>query len=134
MTKIITIFIIVVVCYCGYHLFRYWESMNDEEANKKRESAELALQGDRLEGMPYQLQNSLQVAQRQGGTAMLDWLKNYGPLVQDPRKAWIEMDVCVAIVRENPAEARRIFKTVKNRIDQNSPVWPRVKQLEKTFE
>jgi len=134
MTKIITIFIIVVVCYCGYHLFRYWESVKDEKANKAKESAELAIQGDSLEGLPYQLQNSLRVAQQEGGIAMLDWLKNYGHLVQDPRKAWIEMDVCVAIVRENPAEARRIFKSVKNRIDQNSPVWPRVKQLEKTFE
>ncbi len=45
---------------------------------------------------------------------------------QDPRKAWIELDSCVAIAREDPSEARRVFAEVKKRT-------PRVKALEKTY-
>ena len=134
MTKLITVFIIVVVCYCGYHLFRYWESIRDEEANQKREAADLHIQAESLPGLPYQLSDGLRVAQQQGHAALREWLKIYGPLVQDPRKAWIEMDYCVAIAREDPAEARRIFKSVKDRTPPESPVWPRVKQLEKSYE
>lgn len=134
MTKLITAFIIIVVCYCGYHLFRYWESVKNEEANQKQEAANFAIQGETLPGLPYQLVDSLRVAQQRGFAAMREWLKTYGSLVQDPRKAWIEMDYCVAISREDPAEARRIFKLVKDRTPPDSPVWPRVKQLEKTYE
>jgi hypothetical protein len=55
-------------------------------------------------------------------------------MVQDPRKAWIELDYCIAVAREDPAEAKRAFASVKNRTPQSSPVWPRIKQLEKTYE
>jgi hypothetical protein len=134
MTKLITVFIIVAVCYCGYHLFRYWESVKAGEENQQKQADNLALQADSLAGLPSQLQESLRVAQQHGNTAMGEWLKTYGHLVQDPRKAWIEMDYCVAISREDPAEARRIFKSVKDRTAPDSPVWPRVKQLEKAFE
>ena len=65
---------------------------------------------------------------------MRAWLKTHGAQLQDPRKAWIELDFCVAITREDPAEARRIFKSVKERLQPTSPVWPRVKQLEKSYE
>jgi len=54
--------------------------------------------------------------------------------VEDPRKAWIELDFCVAVAREDPAEARRVFAAVKERIGPASPVWPRMKELEKTYE
>ncbi len=134
MTKLITVFIIVVVCYCGYHLFKYWESVKDEEANQKREAAGMAIQAESLPGLPYQLSDSLRVAQQHGHATLREWLKTYGHLVQDPRKAWIEMDYCVAIARENPAEARSLFKSVKDRTPPDSPVYPRVKQLEKSYE
>jgi len=134
MTKLITAFIIIVVCYCGYHLFRYWESVRNEEDLRRKEAAGLAVQAESLPGLPYQLNESLRTAQQQGNAAMREWLKIYGPSVQDPRKAWIELDFCVAIAREDPAEARAIFKSVKDRIPPSSPVWPRVQQLEKSFE
>ena len=47
---------------------------------------------------------------------MRNWLKTYGQSVEDPRKAWIELDYCVAVAREDPAEARRVFAAVKERI------------------
>lgn len=134
MTKLITAFIIIVVCYCGYHLFLYWESVKSEEQTQRKEAANLAQQAENLPGLPPQLQESLRLAQQQGTSGMRNWLKAFGSQVQDPRKAWIEMDFCVAIAREDPAEARHIFKSVKDRIPPSSPVWPRVKQLEKSYE
>ena len=133
MTKVITAFIIIVVCWCGYHFVRYWAEVQKEQETEHQQAAGLAIQGESLPGLPYQLNESLQLAQQHGTAAMREWLKTYGPQVADPRKAWIEMDFCVAIAREDPAEARRIFKSVKDRISPSSPVWPRVKQLEKSF-
>jgi len=134
MTKLITAFIIIVVCWCGYHLFRYWEDVQKEQENQKKQAIGLTIQGESLSGMPYQLNESLRRAQEQGPAAMRAWLKTYGPSLQDPRKAWIELDFCVAIAREDPAEARSIFKSVKERTPPSSPIWPRVNQLEKSFE
>lgn len=133
MTKLITAFIIIAVCWCGYHLFRYWEAVQKEQETQQQQAAGLAIQGESLAGLPYQLNESLRLAQQHGTAATREWLKAYGHLVEDPRKAWIEMDFCVAIAREDPAEARRIFKSVKDRIPPSSPVWPRVQQLEKSF-
>jgi hypothetical protein len=61
------------------------------------------------------------------------WMKTYEKSLQDPRKSWIELDFCVAIAREDPAEARRLFAEVKARTSQSSPIYPRVKELEKSF-
>jgi hypothetical protein len=134
MTKLIAAFVIIAVCYCGYHLFLYWEEVKEAKETEEKQAATLALQGEKLPGLPYQLEQSLHVAQQQGATALRKWLKTYDGVVQDPRKAWIELDLCVALARENPAEARRIFKSVKDRTPPSSPVWPRLKQLEKSYE
>jgi hypothetical protein len=134
MTKLITAFILIVIGYCGYQLFMYWEGVKEQKENEQKQAAVLAIQGESLPGMPYQLNESLQVAKQQGNAAMRTWLKTYGPAVQDPRKAWLELDFCVAIARDEPAEARRIFASVKQRTPPSSPVWPRVKLLEKSYE
>jgi hypothetical protein len=63
-----------------------------------------------------------------------NWLKAYDRQIKDPRKAWIELDYCVLVAREDPAEARRVFASVKDRMPASSPVWPRIKQLEKTYQ
>jgi hypothetical protein len=135
MTRLITIFIIVVALYGGYHLFSYWEQIKNEEETTKHEAAAVAeVQPENLPGLPPQLAQSFQAAQRQGPDVLRNWLKTYGKMVQDPRKAWIELDYCAAIVREDPAEARRVFAQVKERTPPSSPVWPRVQQLQKTYE
>ena len=90
--------------------------------------------GDQLPGVPYQLQESLQAARTRGAAGLRTWLKTHAQSIEDPRKAWIELDYCVAVAREDPAEARRVFASVKERIGPASPVWARMKQLEKTYE
>jgi hypothetical protein len=134
MTKLITALIIVVVVYCGYRLFFYWEAVKEDRENQQKQTASWAAQGESLPGLPYQLNDSLHAAKQQGNAAMRNWLKTYGAAVQDPRKAWIELDFCVAIARDNPAEARRIFASVKQRTPKDSPVLTRVRQLAKSYE
>ena len=135
MTKLITILIIVAALWGGWQLFLYWDKVKqeDEVAAKKKAQTEV-VSGEQLAGMPNGLESSYQAAKNQGAIAMKNWLKTNGRMVQDPRKAWIELDYCVAIAREDPAEAKRTFAAVKNRMSPSSPVWPRIKQLEKTYE
>jgi len=133
-TKIIAAFVIIVVLYCGYQGFRYWESVKNEEETQKKQAAAAAVQGENLPGLPQVLEPSLKAAQQQSPAAFRKWLKTYGKTLQDPRKAWIELDYCVAIAREDPSEARRRFAEVKARTPPSSPVWPRVKALEKTYQ
>jgi hypothetical protein len=133
MTKLIWAFIIIVVIFCGWQLFQYWEKVDNEEQIRKKEAAAV-FNPAALPGLPSQLDQSYQHALQQGNAAMRDWLKTYGPSLQDPRKAWIELDFCVAITREDPAEARRLFKAVKERTPPSSPIQPRLKQLEKSYE
>jgi hypothetical protein len=134
MTKLIAALIIVAVLYGGWELFSYWEKVKNEEETKQKQDAATAVMGDQLPGLPYQLEASLQTARKQGAAGLRNWLKTHSQSVEDPRKAWIELDFCVAVAREDPAEARRVFASVKERIGPSSPVWPRMKRLEKTYE
>jgi len=90
--------------------------------------------GEQLPGVPNQLEASLKAAQNSGATELKNWLKTYDRLIQDPRKAWIELDYCLLVSRANPSEARRVFAEVRSRTPESSPVWQRITKLEKTFE
>ena len=134
MTKLIAAFIIIVTLWGGWELFLYWDKVkNEEEAKQKQEAAAMVI-GDQLPGLSYKLEPSLQAARKQGAVGLRNWLKTYNQSVEDPRKAWIELDYCVAVARQDPAEAKRVFAQVKERMGPSSPVWPRVKQLEKAYE
>jgi len=134
MTKLIAAFIIIVVLYGGWHLFKYWEKVENEQETKQKQEAATVVVEEQLPGLPEKLAPSLQSAKKHGANGLKNWLKNYGHLVQDPRKAWIELDYCVLVSHEDLPEARRVFAEVKARTPPSSPVWPRVKQLEKTYE
>ena len=134
MTKLIAIFIIIVVLFGGWQLFLYWDKVKNDEATAQKQAAAAIVSGDQLPGLPQQLEPTIQAAQKQGATGLRTWLKTYGRNVQDPRKAWIQLDYCVSVAREDPAEAKRVFAEVKDRLPPSSPVWPRVKQLEKTYQ
>ena len=133
MTKLIAVLIIIVVLFGGYHLFLYWERVQNEEETQKKEAVGAAVQGESLPGLPPGLEPSLKAAQQNGPAAFRKWLKIYDKAIQDPRKAWIELDFCVAVAREDPSEARRMFAEVKKRTPPSSPAWPRVKALAKTY-
>jgi len=134
MTKLIAVLIIVAALYGGWKLFLYWEKVEGEEETKQKQDAAAIVDGDRLPGMSQKLEPSFQAARKQGAAGLRNWLKTHGQSVEDPRKAWIELDYCIAVAREDPAEAKRVFAAVKDRIPPSSPVWPRMKQLERTYE
>ncbi len=134
MTKLIAAFIILVVLYGGWHLFLYWEKVKNEQENAQKQAAAATVDPRQLQGVPQYLEASLDAAQKSGPAGLRNWLKTNARLIQDPRKAWIEIDYCVMVAREDPAEAKRVFASVKERTAPSSPVWPRVKQLEKTYE
>ena len=134
MTKLIAAVLIVAALYGGWEFFLYWEKVKNDEETKQKQDAAAMKNGDQLPGLPYQLEASLQNARKQGAAGLRSWLKTNSRSVEDPRKAWLELDFCVAVAREDPAEARRVFAVVKERIGPSSPVWQRMKQLEKTYE
>ena|SRR2546423_2971579 len=134
MTKLIGALIIAAVLYGAWHLFLYWEEVKNEQETVKKQQAASAVDPNSLPGLPRNLEPTFQAAQKQGAPALREWLKTYGKMLQDPRKAWIELDYCVLIAREDPAEARRVFASVKDRTPASSPVYGRVKKLEKTYE
>jgi hypothetical protein len=133
MTKLISILIILVVSFCGYHFYQYCVTVRDQEETKLREEA-ATFRPENLAGLPTELEPTLRAAMERGPATFSAWLKNYGARVQDPRKAWIELEYAKAIARENPAEARKVYAEVKGRISESSPVWPHVKALEKALQ
>ena len=134
MTKLIAALLIVGAIWGSWELFLYWEKVKNEEETRQKQDAAAMVMGDQLPGLPFELQESLQTAQKRGAAGLEAWLKVNATNVEDPRRAWIELDYCVAVARENPAEARRVFATVKERLTSSSPVWARMKQLEQTYQ
>ena len=133
MTKLIAVVILLAVLYGGWELFFYWEKVKNEENTQKKQAAAI-VSGEQLEGMPPQMEPMLKAAESQGAEGLRNWLKVYGHSIHDPRKAWIELDYCLLISREDPAEAKRLFAGIKSRTPETSPVWPRIQKLEKAYE
>jgi len=90
--------------------------------------------GEDLPGLPPALATSLDTAKTEGAKALGEWLKQYRPYVKDPRLAWIELDYVVLVSLQDAKEARRVFQGVKERTPPTSPVYERVKKLEKTYQ
>ena len=134
MTRLISILIVLIVIYGGYQFFRYWEKISAEKETQQKEAAAARVVPEQLPGMPAQMEVSLRQAQNAGAAGLREWLKRYRPYVRDPRLAWIELDYVVLVAKDDSAEARKVFAAVKSRTPGNSPVYPRIKQLEKTYE
>jgi hypothetical protein len=134
MTKLIAILILVAALFVGWRLFVYWDHVKNEKAEAEKQAAAAEVTSRALQGVPFQLENSLEAAERRGGAGLRDWLKAYGDKIQDPRKAWIELDYVVFLGRDNVVEAKRVFANVKARTPHNSPIWPRIEKLAKTYE
>ncbi len=134
MTKLIAALMVLAVLYGGWRLFFYWEKVKNEQETQQKQAVSSAIDPEGLSGLPQYLQPALKAAEAQGAPGLRTFLKNYGRSLQDPRKAWIELDLCLLIAREDPAEAKRMFAQVKARTPETSPIWPRIKKLEKAFE
>ena len=132
--KILIVALIVGVIGLGaWQIFETWHGLKEKPA--KAEQAPVTVpQLESLEGLPGGLEPSLQAAQRRGAAGLRDWLRLYGKTVRDPRLAAIELDYVVLVSRDDIGEARRVFSRVKTRTSPASPVYARIKQLEKTYQ
>ena len=133
MKIVISILIIVGVVFGGYKRWEYWDATNENEG---KPTTVQPISAEQLKGLPQKLEPSLQQAQKGGPKAMKAWLEKTKPsgMVQDPRLAAIELDYVLMITKDDPVEAKRIFHEVKERTPTDSPLYPRIKALEKTYE
>jgi hypothetical protein len=134
MTKLIWVFVIAVALWFAYNLFNYWQSFQNQKETERKEAAAKVVVGGQLPGLPSELEQSLNAAQQAGPKVFGSWLTANARAIQDPRLAWIELDYCAMIYRDNPAEAKKIFAAVKSRTPSSSPVWPRIAELQKSYE
>ena len=133
MKVIIAIAVVNGVLLGAWQLWEYWDKVNHEKQKAQQESGQL--QDSRtFEGMPPQLEQPLEQARQKGPETFKQWLDHNRPLIKDPRLAAIELDYVVAITRSSPVEAKRIFADVKNRIPETSPLYRRIRAMEKTYQ
>jgi len=134
---LISIVLIIAALLGLKELHRYWQDM---KARRKAEStapgevAPVAADPSALRGMLPALEPSLQAAKKQGAASLEAWMRQYRAYVSDPKLAAIELDYVVLAGAKNFTEAKEVFAAVKQRTPTNSPVYPRIKQLEKTFQ
>ena len=136
MKVLISILIVLGVIFGVWKGYDYWDRVNTEKDKSERKASGADMNPNDLPGMPYQLMEKYRNASQNGPAAMKAFLDAYGkaPSFQDPRKAWIELDYIVAITSSEPIEAKKRFATVKERVSPNSPIYFRIRALEKTYE
>jgi len=136
MKQIITILLIIAALWAAKEIKVYWDTVKAKQLAEEGGAPAPKAQtpASTLPGMPPSLETSLQNAQRQGAAGMKTWLKSYRPYLSDPRLASIELDYVVLIGARDLKEARAVFAAVKQRTPPGSPVYPRIKQLEKTYQ
>jgi len=137
--KLIGLLLIIAALLGLKELHEYWERVKIQQAAKDREfsasptTAPAPTPPGVLPGLPPSLEASLQEARSQSPAALKLWIEKYRPYVQDPRLASIELDYVVLIGGRNYLEAKKLFNQVKQRTPTNSPVYPRIQQLEKNY-
>ncbi len=134
MKWLVAILIVVGLGYGGYQLWEYWTTFRDKNYTPPPSVSVDVNAGDELPGVPRELEEPLRRARSAGGKALGQWLAKNERKLHDPRLGWIQLDYVVLIAPSDLAGARKVFKQVKERTDPSSPVYQRVKQLEKTFE
>jgi hypothetical protein len=133
MKVFIAIAVVIGVLFGAYQLWEYWDKVNHEKQKSQQETGQL--QDSRtFEGMPLQLEQSLEQARQKGPETFKQWLDKNRPLIKDPRLAAVELDYVVAITRSSPVEAKKIFADVKARIPETSPLYKRIRAMEKTYQ
>ena len=135
MKQLIAILLVIGALWCAKQIQTHWEEVKAKKLIEEgRAPPPAAATPAVLPGLPVGLETSLQTAHKQGAAGLKNWLKTYRPYVTDPRLAAIELDYVVMVGAGNIKEARQVFASVKQRTPANSPVYPRIKQLEKNYQ
>lgn len=144
MSKLLGLLIILGLLYMGRLLFKEYEAVKAKDSRQEQTSYEqppapapdpVANGGaSGLPGLPSSLEAQLATARSQGAPGLKNFLQTYRHAIRDPRLAEIELDYVVQAGRQDPADARRVFKTVQQRTPPGSPLYSRVKSMERSYE
>jgi len=132
MKFVIAVIIIIGLALGAYQLNQYWGTFKPKE--EAPPAAPVVSSGDQLPGLPPKLQPLLDIAQQRGAEGMQEFLDKYSAQIADPRLAWIQLDYVELLAQSSPGAARAQFAKVKSRLQPDSPVYSRIKELEKTYE
>lgn len=135
MKALLALLILMAVYWVANRLYSTYRTIDRNQPSSEQGSPapQSAAASSNLPGLPPALEPSLSAAQAQGAAGLRNWLQTYRSQVRDPRLAAIELDYVVLISLQDPAEAKRIYESVKARTPTFSPVYSRVKRLEDTF-
>ncbi len=134
MKALIAIVIIIAAAMGGWKVYTFWLDAQEKEKEKKQAQVAQQLAGSQLPGMVPELEPYLATAQQQGASGLRKFLDQYGKTIADPRLASIELDYIVLVANDNPGEAKKVFAKVSKRVTRDSPLYSRVKQLEKAYQ
>ena len=134
MKFLVGLVIVVGLALGAYQLYEYWGQFKEKEPVAAAPTQPVMASGDQLPGLPPKLQPMLEAAQKRGAVGLHDFLATYGRMIDDPRRAWIELDYVVLLAQSSPGEARHKFQEVKSRVQPGSPVYDRVQELAKTYD
>ena len=136
MKALLTLMIALVAFWVAKTIYLTYRAAEKETARSEQTTAPTAptAPASNLPGLPPNLEASLATAEKQGAAGLRSWLNTYRSFVRDPRLASIELDYVVLISLQDPAEAKRIFNDVKGRTPTFSPIYDRVKRLERSFQ
>jgi hypothetical protein len=127
------ILILLGFLYVCSKLYSRYETIR-KESKLDQQSQSVDASPQTLPGMPATLEPLLQAAKQRGSTGLAEFLRQYRYAISDPRLADIELDYVVLVSLHDAGEARRVFKTVQQRTDKSSPLYQRVKRLEKNYQ
>ncbi|MBI1842065.1 MAG: hypothetical protein HYR88_14600 [Verrucomicrobia bacterium] len=120
-----------------FGVYKLWELYDQQTTTRQMEVKDTRHQefGSHLQGLDQRLEQVLREAYGKGVLGLKAFLRDYSntPYLKDPRLAWIEIDYAVMLVNKDPKQALEAFAEVKNRVPPNSPVMPRIKELERAF-
>lgn len=141
MRYLIGVVIIIAILLGVQQLQKTWNEMKSKQPgpeagayDAQAESAEPSPAVEALTGVPPHLEPSLENARRQGPDSLKRWLDTNRRSVQDPRLAAIELDYVVAVAGKDFGAAREVFAAVKARTPTNSPIYSRLKRLERSYQ
>ena len=128
--------LIALLVWAGYYIVSSLNSRYKAVEQKETTASQPVVvpPSSSLEGMPGQLQASLDNAEAQGPAALKRWLDANRRYCRDPKLGDIELDLAMALMRQNIGEARAIFKDVKARTPPTSPLQGRIQRLSKSLE
>ncbi len=136
MKALISILIVLAVGFGAFRIYDHWEKVKERRVLEDRAAKGADINPDQLPGLPWQLVQKYEEVRKTDAQTVGRFIESIRkfPDVKDPRLAWIELDYVVMLTATDPILARKTFQAVKKRTPADSPIYPRIKTLEKNYE